>query len=128
MIGIVYGLTATHEADKPIPQDAALTIQYAVVSVWLRLDGEDDKMFEQRLEIVKPDGTRLKEHVDTTFKMTHRTHQCVLYAQGFPGEEGEHKLILSIRETGIGDWREVSEYPILVTHSRKEAEREQANP
>lgn len=129
LIGVVHGFTAIQETGQPVPDDLTLPIDWSVVSIWLRQENEDNRAFEQRIDIHRPDGRNILDPIITPFTMTHRTHQIVLRASGFPvGIEGEHSLALSIRENDTQDWQQVFEYPIRVDHVRREAINQQAQP
>ena len=127
MIGVLYGFTATQQTNESLPDDAVAPILWAAVSIWLRQKDDGDRTFEQRINITRPDGVALLDTTVMQFKMTHRTHQLVLNAMGFPvGLDGEYRITLSLREAGTGDWNVVSEYPMLVTNNQREAANEQA--
>ena len=129
MIGIIDGFTLFVEESASIPEEAATKISWVAVSVWNRQDGDEGKTFEQRMDIVKPNGDRPRTDKGTEFRMTEHSHEVVLFASAFPaGMASEYKLILSVHEVGTDDWRDVAEYPIYATHQRQETANEQAQP
>lgn len=88
--------------------------QWAVLSLWLRLDEDEGKHYEQRMQIVLPDGQVRAEQV-IPFTMDSTVVRNGGNVQGFPvGGEGTHLLRLSLRNAGEGrDWETKAEYPIF---------------
>jgi hypothetical protein len=125
LIGVFHGFVLNDiikgdaPTDEPLPADAKIPMQWAIGTEWLRLLDEEDKTFEQHIEIVSPDGTRMEVNIQP-FKMTHRTHQVVVLAGTFPiGVPGKQNLVLSLRESGTNDeWQKIAEYPIEITHKK----------
>jgi hypothetical protein len=112
MIAILAGVTVA----APVSLDAAIQFPWAAVAVWERLIGDEDKAFEQQMQVVQPDDTTIGDSV-VQFTFVKRTHQNVIRAMAFPvGQAGLHSLRLSIREVGSADWSVVAEYPVEVEH------------
>ena len=86
---------------------------WAVLSLWLRQDGDEGKVFEQRVELIDPSGAvRLRS--DATFEMGARTLRQRLNIGGMPIQpQGEYNLRLSLRESE-GQHRVVAEWPFQI--------------
>lgn len=121
MIAILHGIGISAPTGEEVPANASTQVNWATVSIWLRTPGDEDRTFEQRLEVVSPDGV-VQGHVDTSFTMTMRNHQNLTGGNTFPvGLPGEYTLRLLLREVGAENaWQMISEYPFVVTHNRVE--------
>jgi hypothetical protein len=104
------------EGGGDIPPDAIIPLNWAIVTEWLQLPGDEGKQFEDRVEIVRPDGTVLVDAI-SPFAFTLRSHFNTVLLSAFPaGQWGEITLKLSLREVAEGTtWEPVAEYPLDVT-------------
>lgn len=124
LVSVFPGLTAEIPAKEvgKIPTSAVTPADWAMAIIWLRLPGEADRTFEQKVDIVAPDGQHISGGT-LVFKMTQRTHNVSVRAQGMPiGQAGEYELELYVREVGVTEeWQKVAEYPIEIKHSIQQA-------
>jgi hypothetical protein len=112
MIAIIAGVAVA----SPVSPDAAVQFPWAAVAVWERSPGDEDRAFEQLLQVVQPDDSAIGASV-VQFTFVKRTHQNVIRAVAFPvGQAGMHRLRLSIREAGTENWNVAAEYPVEVEH------------
>ena len=121
LIGVIQGLVINLNAVRPIgdiPVDAVIPMSWAIATVWLQTPEDGEKKFEQRIDIITPNNTRLPANAQQ-FQMLLRTHQIAVIAASFPiGIQGEYKLVLSLREVEAnGEWIDLAEYPIEIQHS-----------
>ncbi|HLK59028.1 MAG TPA: hypothetical protein VKU00_20880 [Chthonomonadaceae bacterium] len=102
-----------------MPPNAALPLSWEISTVWYQIPEDVGRTFEQRVQLIGPDGTSLVE-VQATFQMGYRTQRNLGVVPGFPvGQAGEYQLRLSLREAqNDQNWTMVAEYPILVTHQQ----------
>jgi|GEM_PF-1057703 len=123
LISVLNGITVfpQDKPNEPRPADAVgvAPVPWGAVSVWLRTPGDEDKTFEQKLNIAAPNGAMLDgESSRVSFKMTHRTHQIALNGEGLPVEpSGEYQMILAVREIGQTEWTEAARYPLEIIRS-----------
>ena len=116
-IGILHGLEATYtstdnaDASKP----GRIPGSWAVISGWLRMPGDEDKIYEQHVSILSPEQEELA-YIDTVFAMMERNHSNSGNANVFPVTcSGEYDLVLSLREVGDDkQWEEIARYPIEI--------------
>lgn len=126
LISIISGVVVNmppHDEANPLPENIAVPMQWAAVSVWLRLAEDENRLFEQQVNILGPGRHIFQSDAVVQFSMTERTHQIYVAASAFPFREaGEYALILSIRERDQNqEWRQVAEYPIEMRHNVQEA-------
>ena len=100
----------------PVPDKLAVPLQWCVISLWRRLPSDGDREFEQRVELVMPNG-EVALAGDMKFKLHHSTYRCMIPQVGFPiGQAGEYLVKLSLHEVGSGDWKVLAHYPIRIEH------------
>ncbi len=109
--------------DGDIPPDALVPFRWTILTMWRReRDVEGEVEFEQRTDVVRPDGTSVAGGMNT-FKVTnaHLNYRLKIDLQVFPlGMIGDVLVKARIRQTNPEtEWRDVGEYPILVAHNRK---------
>jgi hypothetical protein len=109
--------TFTVPIGDPIADNAQIPLNWAIVSLWLRELGEEDKSFEQRTEVILPNGDSVLNAV-ISFQPIQLYHRNTVTVFGYPiAQSGKHTLRLSIRESGESNpWEVVAEFPILVEH------------
>ncbi|MBI3909531.1 MAG: hypothetical protein HY320_01190 [Armatimonadetes bacterium] len=117
IVELLDSITA-RRPDGPLPADAVSPVPWTMLAEWLRSPEDEGKTFEQRTQVVMPDGTE-KGEATIRFSMTARRHRNKTNVNGFPmGQEGEYILRLSLREVAEGAcWQVVAEYPVLVSHA-----------
>jgi hypothetical protein len=119
IIGVMHGLVANLSAidPKPLPANAVAPLVWSAASIWLRTPEDEGKAFEQKVDVIDPNGSRFDSNNASLFKMTHRTHHITINGAGFPiAVAGEYKVVLSLREVGQEEWRKIIEYPVEITH------------
>ena len=118
LISTIENITA-QITEGEMPSNAALPLSWEISTVWYQIPEDQGKTFEQRVELIGPNGASLME-VQATFQMGFRTQRNLGVVPGFPvGQSGEHQLRLSLREANsLQNWTTVAEYPILITHQR----------
>ena len=109
-VGIPAGVTE-------LPANASVPFSWTVATMWYSTPEDSDKEYEQRVQILWPDGRLLAEGI-VLFRMTHRTHRNRVNIQSFNvSQPGEQLLRLAIREVGANtDWQEITDYPIMIKH------------
>ena len=118
LIELMHFVVMPHMDSQPLPSDAVRDdFTWSVVSVWKCEPGDDDKKFQQRFQIILPDGQVNAESI-MDFQVGKLPYRIRLRANGFPvGKPGECWLVLSLRELGHQEWKEMAPYPIEVMHS-----------
>jgi len=121
LINLLSSVTILRPDDQVIPPDANLTFEWGGAAVWLRLDEDAGKNFEQHNQLVSPDGSITDLGV-SVFKLDTRLVSNVLKAQGFPiGQPGTVTLKVNLREVGKEqEWKNCAEYPIEVIYQTQE--------
>ena len=120
MINLLFGCTVTLDDLIPI-QDVAVPFEWAAVSAWLIESNDNNKTYEQKINIYYPNGASAGESI-IAFKFNARSHQNMIASNNFPvGQAGEYILRLSVRELANEEeeWKIVSEYPFEVIHIKK---------
>ena len=119
LISVIGGITVNVTPDgKDLPEDAGIPFRWAVAAMWLRQPDDEDKAFEQRVDVVSP-SNKVTGGAVSAFTMSRRTHYNVVRGEGFPvAQPGQYHLRLSLRETGKdAEWEVVSEYPLEIIHN-----------
>ena len=118
LITIMNGLQVERPAEGvDLPADAMLPVRWAVAAMWFREPGDEGKAFEQRVEVVLPDGS-IGATAILPFALPRRTHHGTVRGDLFPvGQAGEYLFRLALREAGTDDeWQIITEYPFEVLH------------
>src|SRR5436190_11456508 len=122
-VAILERLNVQPQPNIPIPDDAAIPLNWVAVAMWRAADGDIGKTFEQRLQIIRPSK---KQGLDAIipFEMNGIAQRSVMKIEGFViSEPGDSILKLSIRESGENNkCRVAGSYPIIVTHLPPSAE------
>jgi hypothetical protein len=114
--------------DQPLETGSFTDLDWGNVAVWLRLPGDEGKVFEQRFQIVLPDSTVFGNAI-VRFIFRDRIQQNTIRGKIFPiGQLGEYQLRISIREVmdGMSDdegWEVAMDYPIIVAELNSEAQK-----
>lgn len=121
LINLLSSVAVLRPDDQVIPPDANMPFDWGAVAVWLRLDEDEGKTFEQQSQLISPDGNVTDLGI-AVFMSDARIVSNVLKAQGFPiGQAGTLTLRVNLRETGEEqEWETVAEYPIEVVHRIQE--------
>ncbi|MBA3321272.1 MAG: hypothetical protein H0T45_07465 [Pyrinomonadaceae bacterium] len=124
LISLIEGFTIGIPEGTEVPEEATIPIKWHVLTIWEKIEGEDEKRFEQRIELVLPDGKKpLDEATAIDFKPEPKRFRQVSMIIGFPiSPSGSVMLKLSLKEVGQSDWQEVAEYAIFITRPQATAE------
>lgn len=118
LIAIMHGVTASSPADKEIPKNAVAPKEWAIYTSWMREQGDETKSFEQKLQILWPDGTEFHVH-SLPFKIPESIHQNRVGVIGFPiGQRGPLKVKMWV-ESGGTKISETYHRTIEVKHESK---------
>jgi len=123
LINIMSGVKAQLlRPNETPPSDAIVPIRWSVLSLWRCEVGDEDKKFEQRLQLFLPDGTTTEFDVVVPFTMKGQTHKVRTEFIGFLiSTPGVCRLVASLREEGQQAWTEISTYDLLVEHVQPDA-------
>jgi hypothetical protein len=100
--------------DDELPENALIPLKWFVYSVWLKQPGDEDKTFEQLVDVEFPGGRTLKSEI-TEFQIPKNKHRNVILIPTFPvTPPGFAKIKLSLREQGQQDWVLRGEYPLEI--------------
>lgn len=99
-----------------IPANAAIPMQWAIVTVWLKEREDEGIGYTQRVALISPTERILIESI-TGFAMEKEAHRIANNIVGFPiGESGPHVLKLWLRAGESRDWREIASFPVVIAH------------
>ena len=123
MINLISSVTIQRQPDQAIPTDANTFFEWGAASVWLRLDGDEGKTFEQHNQLISPDGN-ITDLGKVDFSMDGKLMSNIMKAQGFPiGQVGIVTFRVELRETTEEqEWETFAEYPLEVVHQLQEEE------
>lgn len=125
MISVVESLTVSPVEN--FPEDAAIPLQWMTLAFWRREAGEENRDFEERVQIVSPSGEAYAEDA-VTFKMHMLNHRVRHSFFGIRvGRDGDTLIKLSVRSVGSEEWQEVAAFPIHVIHSKPEVSTSEAS-
>jgi hypothetical protein len=117
LISLLEGVTVGIEGE--LPEDARLPWKWIVFSLWRKEEGDEGKAFEQNVQLVSPSGKPGVENI-APFVMQKTSHRIKLGYRELPiGEFGVWSVNLSFREVGVGEWKQVTSYPIGVIRSEE---------
>lgn len=130
MIAILETLEIGISGDDLAP-DAAAPADWQVLALWERVrEVADDMPYEQRIEIVRPDG-----HVSGggtirfTVNSVFQNYRNVMKVPAFPiGLPGRCVLRIALRQQNEEKWLEVAEFPLNIVHKRIEAPNVEGQP
>ena len=115
MISVLESLNVN--LGEKIPEDAGLPLPWMTLSFWRRIEGEEDKNFEERLQVISPNGEVYAEDVVAfnMHKLNHRVRHTIIGIR--VGIAGDTLVRLSVRaKDNNEEWRQVAEFPIHVRH------------
>jgi hypothetical protein len=115
MISVLESLTVN--LGENLPEDAGLPLQWMTLAFWRREEGEENKDFEERLQVIAPNGETYAEDVlaFNMHKLNHRVRHTILGVR--VGIAGDTIVRLSVRAKDSNEeWRIVAEFPIHVRH------------
>jgi hypothetical protein len=107
----------TLKQGEQVNKGMAAFVHFAVFSQWHKTPGDEGKIFEQRVILVKAGEPIALEFV-AEFEMKDRLHRLIANVQVMPMmNQGEYNLQTFVRQKGSRDWGDVvAEYPIEVVH------------
>jgi hypothetical protein len=112
MVTILEELKVQVPKDKPVPPNASFPMKWAVLTMWQRQEGEEDKEFEEKCDLLSEEGKNLIT-ATSNFKFAKRFHRVLIQMIGFPLQPGQCKIKIYLRETvATSEWKEIAEYPL----------------
>jgi hypothetical protein len=120
LISVIEGLKI--EINEPLPDDASLPMKWSIVSVWHRVgDAEPNTKYEQLVEVVAPNGkTIATAQQGFSVSNENRNYRNIAEILGFPIQEGQMLLKLSLRQRPEQEWHQEAEYPVDIFVTVKE--------
>ncbi len=102
-----------------MPEEEAVPIPWHLIAQWRRLPEDEEKQFEQRIQLILPNG-KITHESSNTFNLQSNSYRHVLRFTGMPvGLPGNLLLRLSVREANTTQrWKNVTEYPLEVHYER----------
>ncbi len=127
IITVLETVTITTPPGQQVPANAFATNPWHVVIQWLATREENQKEFEQRLQIFAPNDEEFGGAI-SKFKVTQSLHRDMIEVPGFPiGTEGACLIRLALREVGVEEWNSIMEYPIQIAHEVTRETTEEGN-
>jgi hypothetical protein len=119
LVGLLDTITVSVPAQLEVPADARVPKEWHGVAIWQQVAGDEGQEFEQRLELIAPDGTVVIT-AHHTFRLDARIHRVTMNGDGLRvTPEGEHVFRVSVRASGTDTpWQPAGEYAVLVRHQR----------
>lgn len=116
LVGLLERVSVLRDAEGRVPTVADVNWQH--IAIWQADDGDEDRTYEQRVEVLRPDrrqAAEVRHPLDLSRKML-RVYGAVA---GFPSEvEGAYTIRLSSRNALDDEtWQKVAEYPVTVRHA-----------
>ncbi len=101
---------------KPPDSNTVVPLRWSVVALWQQLANEEGKTYEQRTSLVFPDGKETAEAI-LRLEFDKQKYRTTVNINAFPvGQEGTYTLKIWLREVGDDPWKEITNYPIIVTY------------
>ena len=103
-----------------LPEVASIPLTWHVLSFWERLAGEENRHFEQLVELSLPDGkVAFGGSMTLDFKPESKRFRAVSSIIGFPvSSAGVYLLKLSVREIGQDNaWQPIADYNIYISRA-----------
>jgi hypothetical protein len=117
LISVLTNIDVPVPAGETVPEDARTFLNWGAVAVWSRSEEEEDLPFEQRIDLLLPNGRIDILDSIVEFSLGEGFHRNLVTIQGFPiGFEGTCRLRLGYRHKGEEDWSIVSQFPVKVAH------------
>jgi len=124
LINVLDSVTVEADDQSKIKDESAVPLSWQIFAIWRKTDVADGKKkFEQRLELLRPDGSSVFEVIQPLkLDTTHFNFRAITKIGAMPiGQEGILALKMYLRETGeVNQWQEMSEYFIHVIYKKKE--------
>lgn len=119
VVSVLHGISPVAELDEVFAPDAVVPFSWSVVAGWREEAGDEGQAFEQRLQLIQPDGNQGFDSLHR-FSFDALTVQTTADVPFFPvGQAGLHLLRLSVRRMAAEEedaWKNVFEYPLNVDH------------
>ena len=124
LISLIEGVTSQSPSADDDPRKTAAEGHLFAVSYWQRPDtAGEDSTFEQRIQIVTPDGAVARGSQPIQFGFTIFGHKIIQRLDRFPiGYAGIYRVRLQYRKAGASRWRTLSVWPVTVTHNAADVE------
>jgi hypothetical protein len=121
LINVIEQINLGRSPHGEIPEDLGVPIKWNLVTLWRNDPEETGKVFEQRVEVIAPNGQRTLD-ATVEFQLTSRGHRTNVEVQGMAvGQPGDHICRLSLREAGKKTrWTKVAEYSLIISHAGPE--------
>lgn len=118
LITVLQTLQFAVEDVGGIPEKASAPIRWFVFSMWQATPEEIGKSFEQRVELLLPDGTvGLKNDSTFTFAEGKPFHRMNIGFLKFPiSKTGQCSLKLSLKNERKNTWEEYARFPMEIQH------------
>lgn len=120
-----YIITLSDEEAANLPGEAVLPVTWNVISMWLREEGDENRQFEQRVQLILPDGRIPTDAVSRfTIAASNVRQRNIVQVAGFPiSTMGQCKVKILLREAGEENaWVEIAECPIELERARPDTE------
>jgi hypothetical protein len=116
LISVMEQLTVN--VTSPVPANAQIPFNWTIVTLWTKTPDDEEKTFEQRTEVILPDGSTFLSAV-VSFNLSKQSHRNIVDIFGYPiSQEGQHIIRLYIRESGKSkEWNFQAEYPVKLIHN-----------
>src|SRR5215213_8820562 len=116
LISLIEGFSIDIPQGVELAEDASIQMKWYVFSLWEKVVGEEEQRFEQRIELILPDGKKALDMATLIeFEPEPKRFRQVTTVMGFPiSPAGPCALKLSLRELGQGNWREVADCSIHI--------------
>jgi hypothetical protein len=120
MITILENLEVHVPSDKPVPPNSIFPMKWAIFTLWQRQEGEEDKEFEEKCDLLSEEGKNLTT-ASVKFKLPKQKARVLMNMRGFPLNPGQCKIKMYIREsdTTSEEWIEIAEYPLRILIQQK---------
>ena len=98
-----------------LPEKAALPMQWYMLSMWKKEEGDTDQEFEQRFLLRGENNETILESVAAWhFAPEIEVHRHTIRTLGLPLGHPNLELVLFFRRVGE-EWREIATYPFTIT-------------
>lgn len=119
LITVIEGFTVKFPEEEyaKLPNDAVLPLNWHVVIKWIREANEEPQIWEQRIEVVAPDGRIPTSTVSAFDLVANSAMRSIVEVEGMAIKPlGPFNITLSLRKEGEDDaaWREIVSYPFYV--------------
>lgn len=114
LIALLQNVNVQTPPGTVVPANLMLPMQWAALSIWQRLPEDQDKVFEQRSQLVDASGEVKLETPIAVFELKADFHRLVNQIAGMPvGTSGPHRVRCMLREQR-SEWKEAAAYPIHI--------------